>query len=264
MKKRIAKIKKFLLITFVVIFGLTFFLKNNYRSVDNIAPEILKDPIQGDVEYKENIEFEKEGYEYKITPLYDYEISGLVVHSRLYDTWYSLHKKDKVFTVDLCMIWGSNIESKVYQKRSLRFSQDMRFCFYRWMGNISFNNSEISNSHLLIDNEKHDEIAKGILDGDQVRIKGKLVNVSAQSVDGNDSFYQNSSTIRGDTGGGACEVILVEEVEILKKGHPVIRFFNRMSFYGIIIMIIINTIYFFINFYRDEKKHADIQGQEFL
>lgn len=32
-----------------------------------------------------------------------------------------------------------------------------------------------------------------------------------------------SSTTRDDTGAGACEVIYVEDVEILQKGHPIYR-----------------------------------------
>ncbi len=243
-----AKIRKLIFLVFIITLVVTFFTRKNYRKVDEIAPEVLEKPIQKELSEseKENIEFEKDGIKYQLEPLYHYEINGLIVHEMTYDNWYSLSKHDSIFPKDLCMIWGENTESKAYQDKELKFSQDMRFCFWRYSGNIKFNNNEISNNHLLTNEKELNKKAKSLKNGDQVKIKGKLVNVI--ETDKEDPLYSSkiqSSTDREDTGAGACEVILVEDIEILKKGNPISNTLYTISLYGLFGLILFNVIYFF-------------------
>jgi hypothetical protein len=49
-----------------------------------------------------------------------------------------------------------------------------------------------------------------IRDNDEIKFKGYLVRVEAA-----DGWRWTSSTTRNDTGGGACEVILVEDISLL-------------------------------------------------
>jgi hypothetical protein len=104
---------------------ITSFSRNDFRSVDDIAPEVLKEPLQVEIDFRQNIRFTKDGYEYNLTPLYEYEISGLVVGKWDY-RWFSTYNYDSVFPVDLCLIWGSNMASKVYKNNAVKFSQDCR------------------------------------------------------------------------------------------------------------------------------------------
>ena len=55
---------------------------------------------------------------------------------------------------------------------------------------------------------------KRIMPGDHIKIKGYLVNVTASNSK-NDVIWWNSSTIRSDTGDGACELIYVTDLEFL-------------------------------------------------
>ncbi|MBA7490362.1 hypothetical protein ES702_00900 [subsurface metagenome] len=243
------KIKKFLYLIFFLILAITFFTRNNFRSPDMINPDVLNEPVQTETENQDIIQFTKDDYEYKLTPLYDYEINGLVVHKMDY-TWFSIYKTDSVFPLDLCMIWGENVENKIYKNKSLKFSQDMRFCFAKWQGQIDFNNNQISNNHLVIQDEKIEKELKKISTGDQVKIKGQLVDIEAKNL-GKPGKYDpeyiewKSSTTREDVGSGACEVIYLSDIEILQKGNSLPHYLFKISFYVLIFLVVIDFFLFF-------------------
>jgi len=83
--------------------------------------------------------------------------------------------------------------------------------------------------------------------GDQIKIKGKLVNIQAKLANkpGPYDITWNSSLSRQDTGAGACELIYVEQAEILKKANVISRTLFRFSSYALLFLItwkIINFI----------------------
>lgn len=243
-------LKKIVFFSLLLIFAVTFFTKNNYKNVDDINPEVLKEPFQIELGEKNTFTFQKDEYEYEVTPLYYYELSGLVVHKMNY-TLFSIYKMDSVFPADFCMIWGDNVKNKIYKDKSLKFSQDMRFCFAQWSGKINFNIENLSNNHLLTGNKDLMKKIKSVSAGDQVKIKGELVNVKAKNLESEGKYdpkYSewSSSTTREDTGAGACEVIYLEDIEILKKGNIISHELNKISFYGLIIYIILGVAFFIV------------------
>lgn len=247
----LSKINKFVFYSLVIIFAVTFFTKNNYRNVDQIAPEVLGEPIQTKVIGNEIIKFTRDDYEYELTPLFDYEINGLIAHKMDY-TWFSIHKRDSVFPVDLCLIWGDNVRNRVYQEKSVHFSQDFRFCLVNWTKDVGFNLSQMSNSHLVINNEELEKKLKLLSAGDQVKIRGKLANIVATNLGqpgqyDPEYFEWRSSANRSDSGAGACEVIYVDGLKILKKGNPISFYLNKYSFYGIVGLVVLNILIGLIN-----------------
>ncbi len=243
------KIRKVLFYSFLAVFFVTFFTRNSYRGISQVKPNVLLEPIQTESSGRDIISFEKDDYQYELTPLFDYEISGLVVHRMDY-TWFSIYKMDSIFPLDLCMMWGWDIESGVYKNKNLKFSQDSRFCRYSWRGNLKFNANEVSNNHILVDNKVLENRLKSINSGDQIKIRGKLVNVSGKNIGkpgryDPETFKMNSSVKRNDTEAGACEIIYLEDFEILKKGNPISYLLFKVSFWGIIILIFIGIVDFF-------------------
>ncbi|MDD5654624.1 MAG: hypothetical protein PHR91_03180 [Candidatus Omnitrophica bacterium] len=225
--------------------AVTFFTRNTFRNVDDIAPELLKDPIQIETEYPEPIVFSRDGYDYSLTPLYDYEISGLIVGKMDYRV-FSIDKYDSVFPGDLCMIWGPNVASRVYRDHAVKFSQDCRWCWVQWYGNVGFSMRELSNNHLLINNKYLESKFNRLLRGDQVKIKGKLVSVVAEAPGKPQSrITWHSSTNREDTGGGACEVIYVEDIQVLRKANVFSGFLFQVSLIGLGLWFLVNIIRFF-------------------
>jgi len=110
---------------------------------------------------------------------------------------------------------------------------------------------EISNNHLVFKDKETEKKAKSLSNGDQVKIKGRLVNIDARNI-GKPGQYDpeniswESSTSRDDAGAGACEVIYVDNIEILNKANPVSNSLFGFSFYGLLLFAIFNIIIFFI------------------
>lgn len=239
---KLANINRPLFLILSVILIITYFSRNNYKSVNNISPEVVKEPLQKECINKSLIKFTKDDISYEITPLYDYELSGLVVHKMDY-RWFSLNKIDNTVPWDLGIIYGSNVKNKVYQAKTIHFTQDYRFCLVRWSENLEFNFDEFTNNHLVVNDGYIEKILQSICAGDQVKIIGKLVNIKAQTPRG--EYTWQSSTTRKDREGGACEVIYVQSIKILEKGNPLSYYMFQFCFYALILLALINIISFF-------------------
>ncbi len=234
---------------FVVLFiiaAITFFTKEHYRGITDIHPEVLREPEQTEVASEEPFIFNKDGFAYRVTPLQNYDISGLVVHRQTYNAWYSISRIDRVFPVDLCMIWGENVRSGAYQNSDAKFTQDSRFCYFLSSGGKPIINEAVSNNHLVIQISSLEKVAKAISAGDQVRIRGKLVNVEARPLTSPekyepDDLVWDTSVVRDDVGEGADETIYVESIEILKQGNPVSHWLFNISFYVLIAILLSGT-----------------------
>ncbi len=243
-----SKLSKLLFILLLATWIITYFTQDSYRDVTDIAPPVMKPPIQLDTTSKEPIKFTSNGYEYDLKPLYHYEINGLLVH-RLNYKKFSIYSYASVFQEDLCLLWGSNVTNRIYQSPNLTFSQDGRFAYYQWTGTLNFNTTEISNNHLLINSKALEKKLKELNNGDQVKITGFLVdvaarNISSTGVEKDAGYTWQTSTIRTDTGPGACEIIYVGDIEILKKGNPLAANLHLFCFYGVIIMLILYVVKF--------------------
>jgi len=237
---------------FVVTLAITFFTRNNYRGIDEINPAVLKWPLQTeltDPSAQEPFTFTKDAYNYEVIPLYNYEVSGMIVNKFDY-TRFSIYERNAVFPMDLCIIWGSNVGDRVFQAKSLTFSQDARFCRFMWSGDVKFNRQEVSNNHLVVADDHLERIINSLNVGDQIRIKGKLVNVKATRVDeagkyDPEYFDWRTSTNRSDTGAGACETIYVEDIEILQKSNTLSYYAFKVSLAGLGLLALLNVIAFF-------------------
>jgi len=237
----------------IAILCVSFLQKGSYKSVDDIENTTLQTPIQTEADWIP-IVFERDGYTYTLHPLYNYTLNGLVVSALQYDTWYSMSRVTKTFTKDVCIIWWDTVAKRGYQEKSLSIKQDFRFCLYRYFtNNITFNGNELSNNHLI---PKNSEVEKKILtieSGDQVKIIGKLVNVRAlatwklQKYENNNLSWDTSIT-RDDTWAGACEVIYVEDVEVLKKGNQVYHILFSLSLWGTILLLIYKIVELSLSF----------------
>jgi hypothetical protein len=235
-----SKYRVHLFITLLVIYGITFFTRNDYRGITEIVPETLKDPVQKIVSDQKPVTFTKDGYGYELTPLFNYTISALLVHKLNYKR-FSIYKYASVFPMDLSLVWGSNLATRVYQSKKLWFWQDGRFTYWQYEAGVAVNPSEIANEHLIINNETIERKMNSLNVGDQVKITGKLVDVVARNtgqtnIDRPPSYEWKTSTIRTDTGAGACEIIYVEDIEILKKGNPWSGNLFNLSFYGLVLL----------------------------
>jgi len=237
------KLLSLILVGLLVLWGVTLYLGNSTRYITDIDSDAVRGPVQQSLAGQQPIEFTRGEYSYELEPLYAYELTGLVVE-RIDFTRFSLSDRSSVFPMDVCVIWGDNLVSGIHRNSSVRFSQDMRFCWYRYKGGVKFHPSEFSNNHLIVDSDEQEKLVKQIKAGDQVRIQGMLVNATAQKISEADKynpekFSWSSSVDRSDTGAGACETIYVTQVEILKPGNVLWRQLNVVSVYGLVGVVVV-------------------------
>jgi hypothetical protein len=221
--------------------AVTWFTRDRLGSVNDIHPDTLRPAEQTAASFTNSFRFTRNGYEYEVTPLFDYVISGLVVH-RLDYSWFSIDRSEKIFALDLCLIWGANLRHKVHQARTIRFSQDCRFCFVEWREQLPFSMAELSNNHLLTNQPEVEKTLNRIRTGDQLKLRGKLVKVNARLIGkggrhDSEAVRWTSSTTRNDTGAGACEVIYVEDAVVLRTANTLARVLFRVSLWALAVLM---------------------------
>jgi hypothetical protein len=120
---------------------------------------------------------------------------------------------------DVCVVWGDTAASPTLGK--LDFWNGIFTCNVQTRDSVAWSNfkmNQLSNNHLIsADPFIRDRVAS--LDiGDQIRIKGSLVRYGAVG-----GGLRGTSTTRDDTGDGACETILVEEIQVVAAGFSLWR-----------------------------------------
>lgn len=223
---RLASSFKLRFLLYILLVGLTcvaYLTKDEYRNVSVIEPASLVAPFQVPTKATE-FTYNHKGVDYAIKPLFEYELHGMVVSRKDYE---KQHDADKIadktlFPTDLCVIWGKNIASEVYKEDSVVFSQNGRFCEWTWQSGVGIDNDAASNSHLMFTSQAVKDKLKGIHPGDQISIKGKLVNVQTATPNPEPGrvVVRSSSIVRTDSGDGACEDIWVEDIVVLRKNTP--------------------------------------------
>ena len=223
---------KLLIVCMGMLLAISFFMKGSLVDYKKIHPNLRLQPLQTDTEKKE-VTLNYMGIQYLIKPIQDYEISGLVVSHNNPSGFGDIYHDSKSFdTKDLCLIWGNNLMNNDFHK--VKFWNVSWTCNFRYPHGINFEFDEISNNHLIT---RSDEIRKKIAKirvGDQIKIKGTLANYTSLN---NENGWRNSSLTRSDTGNGACEVVFVESLEVLKKGTPMWYLLYDLSKWGILLFI---------------------------
>lgn len=184
-----------------------------------LQPELLGEPEQAQTR-QAPFQTTVKDITYTIRPRYTYDLSGLVVSMHDTRTWWNyIHRewKDNLNVVDLCVVWGNNARTGVY--RDVSFWNGQFWCYFK-MGSRevydAFDQAAYSNNHLITDDPEIARRLRGTRIGDQVRFRGYLAEYS-HNADGR-PFNRGTSTVRTDSGDGACETVYVEDFEILRPG----------------------------------------------
>lgn len=195
---------------------LAYFQETGLPSIVEIDPRVTQEPLQTPTN---KIEFEARayGYSYRIKPLYQYKLSGVIVSMRDHTGYKgrrSHRSGNNINVADICVIWGNNAKNNAYTKMSYR-SGDFT-CFFKTTNMDTwrqFNPRDLSNNHLLTNNPAVAEAINNAEIGDQITFNGYLVAYGPL----NGPYGRISSTTRDDTGNGACESVYVEDFEIIAK-----------------------------------------------
>ncbi|NNC98455.1 MAG: hypothetical protein HKN88_10340 [Gammaproteobacteria bacterium] len=202
-----------------------------------ILPELSEEPVQKKVSPNEfTVNVNK--IDYKIKPLYDYELVGMIVSYKQHDGNARLHKRwnDHLNVADYCVLWGETAVAKTLPK--LNFWNGQFTCNFSTRDQQAwdnFNPSQLSNNHLVAADEYLRKKISKISIGDQIRIRGKLVEYQNLNTGGT----RGTSITRDDTGDGACETIFVEQVQILKTYTSMWRWLMYVSLLVFILSLLL-------------------------
>lgn len=144
--------------------------------------------------------------DFTLTPLADFEIEARVL-SR---ADYSFDTESALSSIDLALGWGRMSDSAVIAR--LDIAQSARFYSYRWRDSPPIPPAEIvrssANMHLIPADDVVARALQRVHEGALVTLRGQLV--AATRADG---WHWTSSLTREDSGAGACELVLVRDVE---------------------------------------------------
>ncbi len=147
--------------------------------------------------------------EYTITPLAEFKIKAFVLSTNSF----SIGKESDLSPMDLALGWGQMSNQAIID--GLDISQSNRW--YHWKAKVLVIPArEISthsaNMHIIPANDKIEETLDDLYKGCIIEMKGYLVSVT-----GKNGWHWKSSLRRDDTGGGACELVWADELNIINK-----------------------------------------------
>lgn len=127
---------------------------------------------------------------------------------------YSFGREAELSPVDFALGWGSMTNPAVYKQLSIRQSNRWYYWRYENAPPIPVREIEIqsANTHLIPANKAIAQQLAQIDQDDLIYLKGQLVEVKSS-----DGWAWRSSLSREDTGNGACELMLVEEVRVVSN-----------------------------------------------
>jgi hypothetical protein len=144
--------------------------------------------------------------DFKIRPLASFSMRGRV----LLVSKYRMDFESRLAPYDLGIGWQRMSDSAVL--RDLEFSQTGRFLLWHWREAAPIPEDEITRSatniHLIPADAAIEARIAALRPGQLVSLKGQLVEASTSG------WLWRSSLRRDDAGGGACELLYVEEIDI--------------------------------------------------
>lgn len=145
---------------------------------------------------------------YSFTGLAKFHIKAKVLSKRNY----SDGRAGDLAPTDLALGWGNMSDESVLSQ--IDISQSGRF--FRWsVDSFPISRREIetssTNIHLIPSNDDIQNTIDKVKHGDIIQMSGNLVNVISDT----DGWHWESSLTRNDTGAGACELILIDDFQII-------------------------------------------------
>jgi hypothetical protein len=204
----------------------------------DIFPPLYQEPLQNGENLPAAFQVTKKNILYQVTPQFHYELYGLVVSQHRSDSLLDIsHRKwqDYLNIKDLCVVWGKNIRSGVYRKMKFWNRDFTCMCSFPDAGVAAlFSETHLANNHILCADEKTSRRILKVRPGDQVYFKGYLVNYGQPA----NQFLRGTSTVRDDTGNGACETVFVSEFRILKRANPIWRAVKPLAFFASFVFLV--------------------------
>ena len=231
--------RKFLFWIILSICVFSFFNRSSYRKIDDIDPKLLNGPTLENPDNNYPIEISSGRLRFNLTPFKKCEINGLIVdkinHSivqtfcprtLLTTDWLSMNK---CFTI----MWGGNVGKKVYKSRGLTFYDGG----VNWESEPVPNLNELARVALITKDKEVWNMIKSLSLGDQIKIKGTLMNLSYDFF-GTPKEYKTGSSENNQQ----YWVIYPEDIRVLKKASV---FFNYLFWISLLSLLALGIMRLF-------------------
>ena len=167
-----------------------------------------EDPMQEEPEQEVPMHLSQGGWEFTLTPLASYRLSGVVLSTEnYYSGWNAL-----LSPCDVAMAWGDLTQGELWEK--LSWSQGGRWYYWEFGSDFPHENDFVSryscNAHIIPASENLKRAARGLSEGDLAELTGELVKVEGRK--GDQTVWWTSSLSRKDTGDGSCEVLYLRKL----------------------------------------------------
>lgn len=185
--------------------ALAIYRFHSSRDIEH-APGVLAaaDPVQRDLDSAATVE----RGEFTLRPRAEFTATVRVLHREDY----AFGPLAKLVPTDFAVGWGRMSDSTVLA--DIEVSQGNRFYYWR-TGNWPIPRDEIeehsANWHLIPANPGVSETLAGLRAGSVVELRGRLVDIEGRE------GGMRTSLSRGDTGAGACEILLTDSARVV--GH---------------------------------------------
>jgi len=188
------------------------------------------------------------GVDYRVEPEFEYDLYGMVVSYRHHDSNSRMHflANDHLNMLDVCVVWGDSAASGLLHK--IKFWNGIFTCNVRTRDSEAwqaFSMEQLSNNHLISDDESIRDQVKDIRIGDQIRVRGYLSSYSSAA-----GGKRGTSTTRTDTGDGACETLFVEQFKVARPATS----YWRISMWVSMTILLLGL---FVHFRRPYKPYGN-------
>jgi len=236
------KINNILIVASFVWLLVSFWNRNELPRSIEFVTGIDNEPVQAATRARP-FEVSFNDVEYLVEPEFEYDITGMIVSYRHHDNNSRMHRlaNDHLNMLDVCVVWGDNTASDLHK---IDFWNGIFTCnvFTRdqqaWE---SFDMNQLSNNHLISDDDNIRDRVRGINVGDQIRVRGYLASYSSAR-----GGKRGTSTTRTDTGDGACETVYVKRFEIVQSATS----YWRISMYISLSLLVAGLFVHFNRPYR--------------
>ena len=239
------RISNVVIATSFVCLLVSFWNRNDLPRNIEYRAEVLNEPQQRSTT-KSAFAASYDGVDYLVEPEYEYDLYGMIVSYRHHDGDSRMHMlaNDHLNMLDVCVIWGENTSNPLLHKIS--FWNGIFTCNVKTRNQAAwdqFDMYQLSNNHLISDDNFTRDRVRDIHVGDQIRVRGYLASYSSDN-----GGKRGTSTTRLDTGDGACETLFVERFEIIERATS-----NwRISMYVSLLLLFIVLI---VHFYRPYRPY---------
>lgn len=223
----------------------SFWNRNDLPGNIDYVAQVRNEPTQTPTQ-KRPFETLFEDVRYEIDPQFAYDLYGMVVSFRHHDGDSRMHMRsnDHLNMLDVCVIWGDNTTNPHLDK--IKFWNGIFTCnastrdMAAW---DAFDMYQLSNNHLISDDDYIRDMVKDVNIGDQIRVRGYLASYGTQG-----GGKRGTSTTRLDTGDGACETLFVEKFEIIRLATSYWRI-SMFASLGVLLLAL------FVHFRKPYRPH---------